>query len=296
VTRSRLVRKPITRISQVDAVSEFTLPANRIEEIRGFRIDEIEDRKMVEIEEWEVFELLPHQTHQVIKGGVRDLGVIRTEQGVSREFGTEIITRNSSRYYDQGLESMMVDEHLAQKEVQGQQFIEQGYTSFNQIEYKTQAVAAPVYTGVEIRAQARKLIKLDWLSKSDPLVQVSYTDGRGKKVIVGATEKQKNTHDPVWTRPLSVGLGNGINKNTSLRFTVYDVDDEAVLNEEDVIGYADTTLGNLWSNNRATLQLTHPTEKQNKKLLKSGSSLTLAPSLSTKTFSSFTTRTSTEEF
>jgi len=108
VTRTRVVKKPITRIEEVDDFQMVTVPSTKVVDVEGFRIDEVEDRKVVEVEEWEVYELLPQHTGEIIKGEERDLGPLESFQPY-RKVGTQVITKDDAPNLGIDLENLETD-------------------------------------------------------------------------------------------------------------------------------------------------------------------------------------------
>jgi len=84
-----------------------------------------------------------------------------------------------------------------------------------------------------ISVKCRQLIKMDWLSLSDPIVVLSqYNPDSGVFESVGNTEWQFDTHNPDYQK--KVLLPNNKNMGVQLEFSVFDVDTNSGLAEQEV--------------------------------------------------------------
>jgi Ca2+-dependent lipid-binding protein len=103
--------------------------------------------------------------------------------------------------------------------------------------------ASDVFTKVELFLSCRSLRNLDVFSKSDPYVKVSlkrdYTQLHFSPL--GQTETVQNNINPNFARSFLVDYI--FESRQDLRFEVYDDDHKG--SQDDFIGYAETTLGNL---------------------------------------------------
>jgi hypothetical protein len=99
----------------------------------------------------------------------------------------------------------------------------------------------PVYTGdaYEVKVRLKGLIKMDWLSKSDPLVAafVIKENSRECDYYVGQTEWLKDTHECAFNVPLN--LYHRRDAGTLLRFVVFDVDSDQIIVSHDLMGWVD---------------------------------------------------------
>lgn len=105
------------------------------------------------------------------------------------------------------------------------------------------SIAPQVNRELIITAAVTNLLKMDWCSKSDPIVAVfeQGPDGSFDKMIA-QTEWLKDTHEGVFITPLTIKQTT--NPNDLLRFCVFNVDSNAI-REQDLMGYVDISRGQL---------------------------------------------------
>ncbi|KAI9144387.1 copine-1 isoform c [Paraphysoderma sedebokerense] len=102
-------------------------------------------------------------------------------------------------------------------------------------------------SSVEISVSCEKLVDLDVLSKSDPMVVLFQDPGKGQPIIeIGRTERIKNNVNPKFTKTFKVQYH--FETVQDLLFRVYDVDtNSSNLQKQDYIGEVRTTMANLVS-------------------------------------------------
>jgi hypothetical protein len=109
VTRTRKVKKRITRIVEKDHYEMVEIPGTKVVETQGFRIDEIVERKLVEVFDWEEYELRAHTTGKKNIGASR---VVSERKGVtSRRTGAVVYTQ--ADYETLGLDVQETDTQAA---------------------------------------------------------------------------------------------------------------------------------------------------------------------------------------
>lgn len=126
---------------------------------------------------------------------------------------------------------------------------------------------------LKLDVKCSRLIKMDWLSLSDPVVALFNQD---RDSLLSQTEWQLNDHDPTFKTPLTTPLSeDGV---TSLRLRVYDVDDE-VVKADDMMGYADVSLTDLqascFTNTPVEFVLKSTNRRRQKRLDKKCSTVTI---------------------
>eukprot|EP01119_Soliformovum_irregulare_P001210 TRINITY_DN10930_c0_g1_i1.p1 TRINITY_DN10930_c0_g1~~TRINITY_DN10930_c0_g1_i1.p1 ORF type:complete len:541 (-),score=152.66 TRINITY_DN10930_c0_g1_i1:47-1642(-) len=123
-------------------------------------------------------------------------------------------------------------------------------------------MAAPpdhLQTAVLLHISCMNLHNLDALSKSDPEVITEVKQPNGSWSLVGKTEKIINNLNPTFSTPISIAYY--FEQVQNLRFRVLDVDhDGATESEQDYIGSAESTLGNIVGSkyHEVSLTLTKP--------------------------------------
>ncbi|XP_033125258.1 copine-3-like [Anneissia japonica] len=96
---------------------------------------------------------------------------------------------------------------------------------------------------VELRIECRNLMNKDVLSKSDPIVVV---EDLNTKTVLDRTERVVNNLNPKFEK--SIFLDYNFEQVQKLKFSVYDIDnDSATLNDDDFLGAAECTLGQIVS-------------------------------------------------
>ena len=116
--------------------------------------------------------------------------------------------------------------------------------------------AGPAATAmVELSLSAENLLDMDVFSKSDPFVVIyNKPFGSEKWQELGRTEVIMNNLDPQWT--MKVKLAYLFEEQQHLKFEVYDHDSQSNnLEDHDFIGACTTTLGQIMTSGRATLEL-----------------------------------------
>lgn len=96
---------------------------------------------------------------------------------------------------------------------------------------------------IEIYISARNLKDADVFSKSDPYVKVSYKRDFTQKhyAVLGKTETKKNNLNPDYAK--SFPIDYIFESRQDIRFDVFDDDGNG--EEDDFIGYVETTVGTL---------------------------------------------------
>ncbi|RZF42501.1 hypothetical protein LSTR_LSTR004420 [Laodelphax striatellus] len=113
-----------------------------------------------------------------------------------------------------------------------------------------------LHTEIELSLSCRNLPKMDILSMSDPMC-VTYTRpfGKDKWIEYHRTECVSNCHDPDFTS--KIVMPYRFEEQQLLRFDVYDVDDgSSNLDNQDFIGTASCTLGQVVASGKVKLALT----------------------------------------
>lgn len=95
-----------------------------------------------------------------------------------------------------------------------------------------------------IEMHARSLIKMEWLSKSDPMVAmfIRHTDKDAWR-LQDHTEWLSNNHDPDFTTRLTL-RNDGELDTRQIKFVVYDVD-KVKVSAKDTMGWVETTVAEL---------------------------------------------------
>lgn len=127
---------------------------------------------------------------------------------------------------------------------------------------------------LKLNITCSRLIKMDWLSLSDPIVAL-FAQERDK--LLSQTEFQINEHDPVFKTPLALPIYDE-DSYATLRVRVYDVDDE-VVRADDLMGYVDVSLNELqascFTNTPIEFALKHTNKRRQKRLDKKSSTITI---------------------
>lgn len=74
--RTRIVKRPTTRMDEVEEMQTVAVETNEVVVVPSFRVDEVEDTKVVEVEEYEEIEYRPHKTGNIQLHRTRELGRI----------------------------------------------------------------------------------------------------------------------------------------------------------------------------------------------------------------------------
>uniref|UniRef100_A0A8C4QGX5 Copine-4 n=1 Tax=Eptatretus burgeri TaxID=7764 RepID=A0A8C4QGX5_EPTBU len=114
--------------------------------------------------------------------------------------------------------------------------------------------AAPCLSKVELRVSCCGLLDRDALSKSDPCV-VLMMQSFGQWMEVDRTEVMKSTLHPVFSKVFTVDYY--FEEVQKLRFEAYDISSSSRhgVRDEDLLGAAESTLGQIVSQRRVTRQL-----------------------------------------
>jgi hypothetical protein len=127
---------------------------------------------------------------------------------------------------------------------------------------------------LKLNVSCSRLIKMDWMSLSDPLVGLFAQD---RDLLLNQTEWQLNNHDPTFKTPLALPLYNE-DSVEALRLRVYDVDDD-VVKTDDLMGYVDVSLTELqascFTNTPVEFALKHSNQRRQKRLDKKSSTVTI---------------------
>lgn len=125
------------------------------------------------------------------------------------------------------------------------------------------AASEPV-SRVELRISCGKLLNKDVTSKSDPMCVVTLMDKSGVFFEIGRTENIKNNLNPKFSRTFEVDYY--FEEVQKLQFMVYDIDNKTeTLNDDDFLGQADCTLGEIVANSPLTKPLAIKDKKSKKK-------------------------------
>jgi len=98
-------------------------------------------------------------------------------------------------------------------------------------------------TMLEVTVGVQNLLKMDWLSKSTPVVAIFEQSPSGHfDKLLGQTEWIADTHDVVFNSKITIQCT--VNPSDCIRICVFHVDSPAI-REEDMMGYVDITRGEL---------------------------------------------------
>lgn len=115
-----------------------------------------------------------------------------------------------------------------------------------------------------VTVNATSLIKLDWLSKSDPIVAIFEKSADGAfDVFVGQTEWLYNDLDPNFTTPITIPFDDA-KKSSEYKVAIYDVDCNAIT-ETDVMGWEEFTFPTLLKavgGDKISMPMTRPDDKR----------------------------------
>jgi hypothetical protein len=88
VERTRIIKRPVTRIKSRDVYKVVEVPSNKVVEQTAYRIDTVEDMDTVEITDRMEFELVPHMTGRHFEDSKR---IVDTTRNLAvRKKGTEV--------------------------------------------------------------------------------------------------------------------------------------------------------------------------------------------------------------
>jgi len=131
---------------------------------------------------------------------------------------------------------------------------------------------------LQLNIKGCRLIKMDWMSYSDPIVALFSQDGQD--LLMNQTEWILDNHDPVFKTPLSLALYSE-NAPTNFRLRLYDVDTE-VVTVDDMMGYVNITLAELqeacFTNTPLELILKSDNRRRQRRLNKRSSSVVVSAS------------------
>lgn len=113
---------------------------------------------------------------------------------------------------------------------------------------------------IEIYLACRELVDLDVFSKSDPYIKVSYRREPHHKglTLLGRTQTIPNNLNPNYVK--SFQLDYIFEARQDIRFELFDDDGSGKVDDDDYIGFVDTTVGKLMGSRgqMTILDLTNP--------------------------------------